>query len=106
MGEDGQGNRWEENGRSALLEVERDGRVRLPTTTASRVRHLQELRRAVARRFHGRQRCGHVGQGHLVRAKERCGCGWQEKVRAERAPEPVHLPKHFDFVYSLIGCYG
>merc|ERR1712216_934348 len=41
--EDGQGDRWQEDGRTSLLEVQRDGRVLLCTSAASGVRHLQEL---------------------------------------------------------------
>merc|ERR1719217_674330 len=37
--EDGQGDRWQENGGTTLIEIERDGAMLLPTSAASCVRH-------------------------------------------------------------------
>merc|ERR1712190_501167 len=82
--EDGQGDRRQKDGRSALLEIERDGPVQLCTTAALGVRHLQELRGLVACCIHGRKWCSDVGQGHLLRAEG--GSRWwrQEEVRSRR----------------------
>merc|ERR1712151_1294545 len=86
--EDGQGDRRQEDGRSALLEVERDGPVQFRTTAALGLRHIQELRGLVACGVHGRERCGDVGQGHLLRAQG--GSRWrrQEEVRSPRLGGP------------------
>merc|ERR1712186_306794 len=65
MGKETGGKKMEE---PLLPEVKRDGPVQLPATAAPRLRHLQELRGAVARGIHGWQRRGHVGEGHLLRA--------------------------------------
>merc|ERR1712232_773949 len=92
--EDGEGNWRKEDGGPAFLEVERDGRVRIPTPAAPRVRYLQELRRALARRLHGWQRRGHAGQGHFVRTEEGCCSRGQEEMRDERVPEA-------QFVYQI-----
>merc|ERR1712066_545658 len=76
--EDGQGDRWQE-----------DGSVQLPAAAAPGVRHLQELRGPVPRCLHGWQRRGDAWQSHLVRAQ---GRGWrcwrQEEVSAERHISP------------------
>merc|ERR1712007_46601 len=55
------------NGGSSFIEIERDGAVQFPAAAASCLRHVQKLRRPLSRRVHGRQWCGHVRQGHLVR---------------------------------------
>merc|ERR1712217_963147 len=88
--EDGQGDRGQENGGSALAEVERDGAVQLPASAALGVRHLQELRGPLARRLHGWQWSGDAWQGHLLRAQGRCGWWrWrQEEVRQMRLGSP------------------
>merc|ERR1712014_410212 len=57
------------NGGSSLFEVQRDGRVLLPTSAAISLRQFQELRGPFSCRFHGWQRCGDVGQGHQLRAE-------------------------------------
>merc|ERR1712166_203329 len=81
--EDGKGNRRKKVGGSSLPEVQRDGRMLLPASAAARRRHLQELRGSLACGFHGWQRCGHVGQGHLLRANRCCRQGWwQEEMRS------------------------
>merc|ERR1719217_1386409 len=67
--EDGQGDGRQEDGGTALIEVKRDGSVLLPTTAASCVRHLQELRGPVPRCIHGRQRCSYAWQGCHLRAQ-------------------------------------
>merc|ERR1711957_15729 len=82
--EDGQGDRRQENGRPSLFEVERNGAMQFPATTASRVRHLQELRRSLSCCFHGRQRCGHAWQGHLMREEGGGRQGRQEEMSAIR----------------------
>merc|ERR1712014_288594 len=65
--ENGQRDRWKENGRPTFLEVQRDGRVLLPATAAISVRLLQELRGPLARCFHGwKWRC-YVGQSRELR---------------------------------------
>merc|ERR1711948_192025 len=79
--EDGQRNRRQENGGSALPEVQRDGAVQFPATAAVGVRHLQELRGPVARRLHGWQRRGDAWQGDLLRAQGGGRGRRQEKVR-------------------------
>merc|ERR1712176_169967 len=76
--EDGQGDWREENGGSALSQIQRDGPVLLPAPAALGVRHVQELRGFVTRRVHGWQRCGHVGQGGLMRA-EGGGRRWRQE---------------------------
>merc|ERR1711941_83997 len=53
----------------SLFEIQRDGRVRIPTSAAIGVRLLQELRGPFACRFHGWQRCCDAGQGHVLRAE-------------------------------------
>merc|ERR1712113_1247870 len=80
--EDGQGDRRQEDGRSSLLEVQRDVPVQLPATAALGVRHLQELRGLVSRRLHGWQWCCHVGQGDLLREEGGGRQGRQEEVSA------------------------
>merc|ERR1711876_27133 len=80
--EDGQGDGWQEDGGSALAEVERDGTVQLSAAAAARLRHLQELRGPLASCVHGRQRRGHAWQSHLLRAQGGCWCRRQEEVRS------------------------
>merc|ERR1712187_804676 len=82
--EDGQGDRRQEDGRSALVEVERNGPVQFCTTAAFGVRHIQELRGFVTCGLHGRKWCSDAGQGHLLRAQG--GSRWwrQEEVRSPR----------------------
>merc|ERR1712014_467056 len=69
-----------ENGRSTLLKVQRDGRVLLPATAAVGMRHLQELRGSLARRFHGRERRCDVGQGRELREEGGGRKGRQEEM--------------------------
>merc|ERR1711937_882713 len=71
---------WKENGRSTLLEVQRDGRMLLPATAASGVRQLQELRGPLARGFHGRERRCDVGQGRELRKEGGGRKGRQEEM--------------------------
>merc|ERR1711920_1028070 len=78
--EDGQGDRRQEDGGSALLEVQRDGSVQLPAAATSGVRYLQELRGSLPCSLHGRQRSCHVGQSHLLRAQGGGRCWRQEEV--------------------------
>merc|ERR1711920_680103 len=80
MGEDGQGDRRQEDGGPSLPQVERNGAVQLPAPAALGVRQLQELRGPLPRRLHGRQRRRHAWQGHLLRAEGGGGCRWQEEV--------------------------
>merc|ERR1712050_533840 len=80
MGEDGQGDWWEEDGGAALAEVQRDGPVQLPAPAAAGVRHLQELRGPLPRGLHGRQRCGDAWEGDLLRAEGGSRRRWQEEV--------------------------
>merc|ERR1719330_200265 len=79
--EDGQGDRWQENGRPALAQVQRDGPMQLPTAAAFGLRYFQELRGLVACGFHGRKRSCHAWQGHFLRAQGGGRCWWQEEVR-------------------------
>merc|ERR1711862_935278 len=80
--EDGQGDRWQEDGGASLLEVQRDGPAQLPATAAARVRQLQELRGSLPCCLHGWQRLRYVGKGHLLRAQGGCRRRWrQEEVR-------------------------
>merc|ERR1711865_125339 len=51
--EDGKRDRGKKNGRSPLLEVQRDGRMLLPTSAAARRRYLQKLRRTLTCGLHG-----------------------------------------------------
>merc|ERR1712183_175162 len=104
--EDGQGDWRKENGRSALFEIERDGRVRFPATAAFGLRLFQELRGFVPSSIHGRQRCCHAWQGCLLRAEARCCCRRQEEMRRDVRPclEECRLDRtapwhsHFDGV--------
>merc|ERR1712066_1210939 len=64
--EDGQRDWWQENGGSALAEVERDGAVQLPASAALGVRHFQELRGPLPRCLHGRKRCCDAWKGYLL----------------------------------------
>merc|ERR1712146_204949 len=89
--EDGQRDRWQEDGGASLLEVERDGAVQFPATAAARVRYFQELRGLVARGLYGWQRCRHVGQGHLLRAQGGGCCGWQEEVSQQDCADASRL---------------
>merc|ERR1712060_148820 len=90
--EDGQGDRWQEDGGSSLPEVERDGSVQLPAAAVAGLRHVQELRGPLPRRVHGRQRGGDAWQGHLVR-EEGGGRRWrQEEVIAFRLPRTWDAP--------------
>merc|ERR1712157_187975 len=79
--EDGQGNRRQEDGGSALAEVERDGAMQLPASAALGVRHLQELRGPLPSRLHGWKWCGDAWQGHLLRAQGRRG--WRSRRQEE-----------------------
>merc|ERR1712060_595858 len=93
--EDGQGDRWQEDGGSSLPEVERDGSVQLPAAAATGLRHVQELRGPLPRRLHGRQRGGDAWQGHLVR-EEGGGRRWRkEEVIA------LGLPRTWDAPHTL-----
>merc|ERR1711972_1284364 len=82
--EDGQRDRRKEDGGPSLSEKQRDGAVQLPAAAASGVRYLQELRGALPRGFHGRQRCGDAGQGGLLRAQRGGRCRGQEEVSGQR----------------------
>merc|ERR1712066_703881 len=61
--EDGERDWWQEDGGSALAEVERDGAMQLPASAALGVRHLQELRGPLPRCLHGRQWRCYAGKG-------------------------------------------
>merc|ERR1711865_1320849 len=84
--EDGQRNRWQEDGGSALSEVERDGRVLLPAAAAAGVRLLQELRGPLACGLHGRERCGHAREGGQLRAQGGGRRRWQEEMSLPSRP--------------------
>merc|ERR1712187_391892 len=64
--EDGQGDRWQEDGGPTLAEVERNGAVQLPAAAALGLRHLQELRGPLPSCLYGWQRRSDAGQGHLL----------------------------------------
>merc|ERR1711976_598860 len=78
MGEDGEGDWWQEIGGPTFVEVERDGSVQLSAAAASSVRHFQELRGPLSRGLHGRQRRGDARQGHFMRAQGG-GCRRRQK---------------------------
>merc|ERR1712060_398933 len=78
--EDGQRDWRQKDGGPALPQIQRDGPMLLPAPAAIGMRHVQELRGLVARRVHGRQRCGHVGKGCLLRAERGGRRGRQGKV--------------------------
>merc|ERR1712139_259868 len=80
--EDGKGDRRQEDGRSSLPQVERDGRMFLSTSAAACVRHIQELRGPLPCCLHGWQRCGDAWKSDLMRAEGGWRQGWrQEEVR-------------------------
>merc|ERR1712139_610170 len=80
--EDGKGDWRQEDGRSSLPQVERDGRMFLSTAAAARVRHFQELRGLVTCCLHGWQWSGDVGKGNLMRTEGGRRQGWwQEEVK-------------------------
>merc|ERR1711918_217202 len=82
--ENGERDRWEDNGRSPFVEVERNGSVFLPAAATACVRQLQKLRGSFARRILRRQRRGDAWKGRDLR-KERGGSRWwQEKMRDEQ----------------------
>merc|ERR1719281_1370675 len=85
--EDGQGDRWEEDGGPARPEIERDGGGLVSASAAAGLRHLQELRGPLACGLHGRQRRGDAWQGGRVR-EEGGGCGsWRQEEVSENGQD-------------------
>merc|ERR1711972_415518 len=89
--EDGEGDRWQKNGGSALAEVERDGSVQLPAAAAARLRHVQELRGPFPCRIHGRQWRRYVGKGGVLRAQGGGRRRRQEEVSLLLRRSPGHV---------------
>merc|ERR1711879_286899 len=99
--EDGKRDRWQENGRPSFFEVKRNGAVQFPAAAATRLRHIQELRRPFACRIHGRKRCRDARESHLLRTERGRRQRWQEKVGFEPHVQHVWSALHQVFNYSL-----
>merc|ERR1712039_689713 len=85
--EDGQGDRREKDGRTPLIEAERDGGMQLHPPTAAGLRYLQELRGHVTCRFHGRQWCGDAWARKCLRTK-RGNWRWRQEEVMDCVPTP------------------